>query len=131
MYEKIFGEKFAAQIYGESMEKTRSKFYDRYRDKKHCLVRLTEAQDAFFENIDRDPDAYTGVNVPTLILTGEQDRAIPPWQQEKLLAILPNSRQILLPESGHMTYLERSDIFWPNVLRFLAAKSTDFLALAS
>jgi pimeloyl-ACP methyl ester carboxylesterase len=126
LYEKIFGENFARQIYGDSMERTRTKFFDRYQDKKHCLIRLTEAQDPFFENIDRDPEAYRHIMTPTLILTGEEDRAIPKWQQTKLLDILPNCRQILLPKSGHMTYLERPDIFWPTVKSFFAAKSTDF-----
>lgn len=123
LYEKIFGENFARQIYGASMEHTRSKFFDRYRDKKHCLIRLTKAQNLFFANIDQDPEAYRQVMTPTLILTGEQDRAIPQWQQVKLLDILPNSRQIMLPDCGHLTYLERPDIFWPTVKRFFAAKS--------
>jgi len=122
MYEKIFGENFASQVYGEDMERTRRKFYDRYHDKTYCLIRLTEAQDPFFANIDHDPDAYRNIVTPTLILTGEQDRALPPWQQKKLLDILPNSKQIMLPECGHLTYLERPDIFWPTVKRFLAAK---------
>jgi pimeloyl-ACP methyl ester carboxylesterase len=126
MYEKIFGEKFAQKVYGESMEQTRRKFYDRYHDKVYCLVRLTEAQDPFFEHIDNDPDAYRNVRTPTLILTGEQDRALPRWQQEKLVDILPNSRQIFVPECGHLTYLERPDIFWPTVKSFLAAKSIMF-----
>jgi pimeloyl-ACP methyl ester carboxylesterase len=126
MYEKIFGEKFAQMVYGKSSERTRFKFYDRYKDRKHCLIRLTEAQDPFFENIDRDPDAYRGVTTPTLVFTGEQDRALPPWQQRKLLGILPNARQIMVPESGHLTYLERPDIFWPAVKAFLAAKSVEF-----
>ena len=129
MYEKIFGEKFAQMVYGESSERTRLKFYDRYGDRKHCLIRLTEAQDPFFENIDNDPDAYRGVTTPTLIFTGEQDRALPPWQQRKLLDILPNSRQIMVPESGHLTYLERPDIFWPAVKAFWRAKSVVLLPM--
>jgi 3-oxoadipate enol-lactonase len=126
LYEKVFGEPFAQKIYGVSHERTRAKLYGRYNDKKHCLIRLTEAQDPFFENIDSDPDAYRDIETPTLILTGEQDRAIPPWQQRKLLDILPNSRQIMLPKSGHMTYLERPGIFWPTVRRFFQAKAVAF-----
>ncbi len=126
LYEKIFGEKLARKIYGPAMEDGRLKFYDRYKDRKYCLIRLTEAQDPFFENIDRDPDAYRKVMTPTLILTGEQDRAIPPWQQVKLVDILPNCRQIMLPECGHMTYMERPDIFWPTLRKFFPAKSTEF-----
>jgi len=126
MYEKVFGEKFATMVYGKSSEQTRLKFYDRYHDRKYCLIRLTEAQDPFFENIDNNPAAYRDVTTPTLIFTGEQDRALPPWQQRKLLDILPNSRQIMVPESGHLTYLERPDLFWPAVKAFFKAKSIDF-----
>ena len=126
LYEKIFGEEFATRIHGQAMETGRQKFHDRYKDRKYCLVRLTEAQDPFFETIDEDPDAYRNIMTPTLVLTGEQDRAIPPWQQEKLKSILPNSRQVFLPGCGHMTYMERPDIFWPTVREFFSVKSVDF-----
>lgn len=126
IYEKIFGENLATQVYGEHMERTRSKLFGRYHDKIYCLIRLTEAQNPFFENITRDPQTYRSVMTPTLIFTGEQDRAIPPWQQKKLLDILPNSKQIMVPESGHLTYLERPDIFWPTVKKFFDVKTVDF-----
>lgn len=126
LYEKIFSEKFARRIYGEKMEKGRRNFFDRYRDKRYCLIRLTEAQDPFFDLIKREPEAYRNIRTPTLILTGAEDRAIPPWQQAKLLNILPNCRQILLPECGHMTYMEKPEIFWPALKSFFAAKTVDF-----
>ncbi len=88
-------------------------------------IRLTEAQNPFFAVIDNDPEAYRHIRTPTLILTGDQDRAIPPWQQVKLLEILPNARQVL-PGSGHMVYMERPDIFWPTVRAFVTAKSVTF-----
>lgn len=126
LYEKIFGEQMATQIYGATMEKMRTNFYERYCDKKHSLIRLTEAQNPFFENIDRDPNVYRHIQTPTLILTGDQDRAIPPWQQNKLLSILPNCRQIMCPGSGHLTYQETPELFWSTVIKFLAAKSIQF-----
>jgi pimeloyl-ACP methyl ester carboxylesterase len=126
LYEKTFGENISKKIYGEAMERGRQKFYDRYKEKKYCLVRLTEAQDPFFENIDHDPNAYRNVQTPTLILTGEQDRAIPPWQQVKMVDILPNSRMLMVPECGHMTYMEQPDFFWPTIRKFFEAKSVHF-----
>lgn len=126
LYEKTFGENLATKIYGEAMERGRMKFYDRYKDKKYCLVRLTEAQDPFFKNIDNDPNAYRNIQTPTLILTGEQDRAIPPWQQKKLEDILPNSRQIMLPDCGHMTYMEKPNLVWSTLRKFFPTKSIDF-----
>ncbi len=121
MYEKIFGEAFASRLYGDKLERMRQGFFGDYHGKEYCLIRLTEAQNPFFARIDADPDAYRGIRTPTLILTGDQDRAIPPWQQDKLLEILPNARQIIVPGSGHMTYMERPDIFWPAVRAFWAA----------
>jgi len=44
LYDKIYGEDLARQTYGNIMEKTRKSFYDRYHDKRHSLIRLTEAQ---------------------------------------------------------------------------------------
>jgi pimeloyl-ACP methyl ester carboxylesterase len=126
MYEKIYGENLAHAVYGENMEATRRKFYNRYADQQYCLIRLTEAQDPFFVLIDREPGAYCHIQTPVLILTGDQDRAIPLWQQRKLPGILPNSRQIILPECGHLTYLERPDLFWPLVRAFMAAKTPHF-----
>jgi len=126
MYEKIYGESLARAIYGEQMEATRQKFYKRYADKRWCLIRLTEAQKPFFENIDKDPNAYRGIMTPTILLTGDQDRAIPYWQQAKIPQILPNCRQIMVKDSGHMTYLEQPEFFWTTVKRFMAAKTTGF-----
>ena len=126
LYEKIFGEELATQLYGVTMEKMRLNFYERYKDSKHSLIRLTEAQNPFFENIDRDPKAYRHIQTPALILTGDQDRAIPTWQQNKLLDILPNSRQVMVPGSGHLTYQEKPEMFWHTVKKFFAAKSVGF-----
>jgi len=126
LYEKIFGEELATQLYGATMEKMRLNFYERYKDSKHSLIRLTEAQNLFFENIDRDPNAYRHIQTPVLILTGDQDRAIPVWQQNKLLDILPNSRQVMVPGSGHLTYQEKPEMFWRTVKKFFAAKAVGF-----
>lgn len=126
MYEKIFGEAFASRLYGDRLERMRQGFFTDYHGKEYCLVRLTEAQNPFFARIDADPDLYRSIQTPTLLLTGDQDRAIPPWQQAKLLDILPNARQIIVPGSGHMTYMERPDVFWPAVRRFFQEKSVDW-----
>jgi pimeloyl-ACP methyl ester carboxylesterase len=126
MYEKIFGEAFASRLYGDKLERMRQGFFADYHGKEYCLVRLTEAQNPFFARIDADPDLYRAVQTPTLLLTGDQDRAIPPWQQAKLLEILPNARQIILPGSGHMTYMERPDLFWPAVRRLFERKAVDW-----
>jgi pimeloyl-ACP methyl ester carboxylesterase len=126
MYEKIFSERFVKNIPDEQLAAMRQRFYDRWVDYRYCLIRLTEAQDPFFANIEERVAGYREVMAPTLIMAGAHDRAIPLWQQDKLADVFPNSRYELVPESGHVVYIERPDIFFPALKRFMAAKSVKF-----
>ena len=125
MYEKIFGESFV-QAFRDQLESMRQKFHDRYKDKMHCLIRLTEAQDPLFASLDELGPQYRAIRTPALIMAGAEDRAIPPWVQEKLVSILPNARFERVEDSGHVVYLEKPDAFFGNLLKFTRAKSTDF-----
>lgn len=122
LYEKIFGERFLLAIPPETFEAMRLRFEERYLDRIHSLVRLTLAQDPFFDGLEARLPEYRAVTTPTLILAGEQDRAIPIWAQAKLAEVFLNSRFELLPEAGHVVYLERRDLFFPRLLRFLASR---------
>lgn len=122
MYEKIFGERFLRAIDPAQFEAMRQRFEERYIDRIHSLTRLTEAQNPFFAGLEERLDEYRAVTTPTLILAGEQDRAIPLWAQAKLADVFPNSRYELIPEAGHVVYLERRDLFFPRLRRFLAAR---------
>ena len=122
MYEKIFGEAFVLK-YKESLDGMRRRFFDRFKDRRHCLVRLTEAQDRFFAALDGRMPEYRAIGTPTLVMAGAEDRAIPPWVQRKLTGILPNSRFELVADSGHCVYIEQPDVFFGNLRRFAAAKS--------
>jgi pimeloyl-ACP methyl ester carboxylesterase len=126
MYERIFGEAFVRKVTRAGLEPMRKRFDERYRDQVHCLIRLTEAQDPFFAAVEPRLADYRAVTTPTLVMPGEQDRAIPLWAQRKLLEVFPRSRWLEIPEAGHVVYLERPDVFFPTLKRFMAAKSIDF-----
>ncbi len=126
MYEKIFGEAFAAAIPPESFEAMRQRFYDRYIDHRHCLIRLTEAQDPFFGALEENMAGYCAIETPTVLIAGSQDRALPLWQQKKILDIVPNSRWLEIPGAGHVVYLESPDLFFGSLRRFFEMKSIDF-----
>lgn len=125
MYEKIFGETFVRTV-RDSLDGMRQRFYERYRDQRHSLIRLTEAQNPFFENLDANLAGYRAIRTPTLIMAGEQDRAIPPWVQRKITAILPCTRFDAVPECGHVVYLERPDLFFGRLTSFVNARTLDF-----
>jgi YD repeat-containing protein len=128
MYEKIFGEPFVRRVTRAGLEPMRQRFRERYQNDIHCLVRLTEAQEEYFGEIDNRMREYRAVTTPTLIMPGEQDRAIPLWAQKKMLDIFPNSRWLMILECGHVAYLERPDVFFPTLRAFMKAKSTRFVA---
>jgi 3-oxoadipate enol-lactonase len=125
MYEKIFGESFVRKL-GDSMETMRVRFYERYKDQRHALVRLTEAQHPFFGTLDANLPGYRAIRTPTLIMAGEHDRAIPPWVQKKLTGILPCTRYEVVADCGHVVYLERPDVFFGSLRKFVQAKTLAF-----
>ena len=125
MYEKIFGEAFVL-AFKDKLDGMRQRFFDRFKDRRHCLIRLTEAQDRLFAALDGRMPEYRAIETPTLIMAGAEDRAIPPWVQRKLCGILPNHRFELVGDSGHCVYIEQPAAFFGNLERFAAAKSLDF-----
>jgi 3-oxoadipate enol-lactonase len=125
MYEKIFGEAFVLKVQ-DRLDLMRERFFERFKDRRHCLIRLTEAQDPFFAALDERMPEYRAILTPTLIMAGAEDRAIPPWVQQKLCAVLPNHRFELVAESGHCVYIEQPAVFFENLKRFARAKSLAF-----
>jgi pimeloyl-ACP methyl ester carboxylesterase len=126
LYEKIFGEPFLRRTAPDALEAMRQRFHERYRERVHCLVRLTEAQDPFFADLEANLPAYGRVIAPTLVVAGSQDRAIPLWQQRRVGEVLPDTRLEVLEGAGHVVYLERREAFFGLVRAFLRAGSTAF-----
>lgn len=130
MYEKIFGEDFVRAV-RPRLEAMRQSFEARWKDKIHCLIRLTEAQDPLFAALEENGAAYRAIETPTLIMAGAEDRAIPPGVQRKIADILPNTRFELVPGAGHVVYLEKPDHFFDNLKRLAREKSLAAFAPAS
>jgi pimeloyl-ACP methyl ester carboxylesterase len=126
LYEKIFGEPFVRRIGRGALEPMRARFEERYKNSIHSLVRLTEAQEEYFGELDNRMPEYRAVTTPTLIMPGEQDRAIPLWAQKKMLDIFPNSRWLPILECGHVAYLEQPAQFFGTLKAFMRAKSVEF-----
>jgi pimeloyl-ACP methyl ester carboxylesterase len=126
MYEKIFCETFLRKLSEDQLQAMRERFFERYVNRTHCLIRLTEAQDTFFSVLDENLPGFRAISTPTLILAGDQDRAIPQWVQKKLCSILPNTRFELVEDCGHVVYLERPEIFFGKLKQLMRRKSLAF-----
>lgn len=76
--------------------------------------------------LDDNLPGYRAIATPTLIMAGAQDRAIPPWVQNKLCGILPCTRYEPVEDCGHVVYLERPEVFFGNLKAFARAKRLSF-----
>jgi len=126
LYEKIFGETFVRRV-GAQLAVMCQKMVERYTPLRHCLIRLTAAQDRLFADLDQNLTGYCAIRVPTLIMAGAEDRTIPPWVQKKICSILPNTRYEAIPDSGHVVYLEKPALFFGALKAFAKARSLDFV----
>jgi 3-oxoadipate enol-lactonase len=61
------------------------------------------------------------ITVPTLILVGEYDVADNHAQAGAVEALMPNAKRVVVPDSGHLLYLERPDAFVGLVTPFAKA----------
>ncbi|HUO87251.1 MAG TPA: alpha/beta hydrolase [Thermoanaerobaculia bacterium] len=126
LYEKIFGEDFLRRTDAATLETIRQRFHERYRDRVHSLIRLTEAQDPFFAALDANLPRYRAIATPTLLVAGGEDRAIPLHQQRQIREVLPDLRWEVLAGAGHVVYLERREAFFSILRAFVGARSTGF-----
>lgn len=62
---------------------------------------------------------YNSLSIPVLLLWGEHDRVVKPWQGEYLHRELPNSHLILIPDCGHNPHEERPDTTFGLIKDFL------------
>src|SRR5690606_29835575 len=63
-------------------------------------------------------DRLRALEQPTLVLHGDRD-PIPVAVAESLVALLPNARLEVMPDSGHMPFWEQPRHFFSSVERFL------------
>ena len=60
------------------------------------------------------------IKVPTLITVGDHDECAPSLSRE-MNALIPGSKLVVLPESGHMTFADQPRLFLEAVQSFLSA----------
>lgn len=128
LYVQIFSETFFRQV-EPMLDRMKEKLQERYADRKRALVRIIETQDKYMENVKTKQDEYKKINVPTLIMCGDEDLVLPPWVQKKIAEVIDNSKFILVENCGHVVYIEKMQLYFANMKKLMKAKSLDFEAL--
>lgn len=60
-----------------------------------------------------------GIDVPVLVLVGEEDQVTPPTDAEAMAEALPDARLVRVPGAGHLLPLERPEAVAGELLSFL------------
>ncbi|GAC1323774.1 MAG: alpha/beta hydrolase [Chloroflexota bacterium] len=59
------------------------------------------------------------IAAPTLVLAGSEDRVVPPRNAELLAEKIQNARLGMMPDAGHLVFIEQAERFNAAVLQFL------------
>ncbi len=64
----------------------------------------------------------TEIQVPTLVITGENDTVVPPKSQAELARLIPGSQHKIIKDTGHAVTVEKPDRYNQLLLEFLASQ---------
>ena len=80
-----------------------------------ALIRLSQSS----KDVDV-LDRVSEIEVPTLLVGGSRDYLTPVYEMEKIHERMPNSRMMIIKDSGHASFFEKPDEFVTAVLGFIA-----------
>jgi pimeloyl-ACP methyl ester carboxylesterase len=92
-----------------------------------------QGQAAHYRNIEQNDQRYTDevqprygeINVPTLILWGEDDQWLPVRQARELHGLLPNSRLSTIADAGHLVQYDAPATVIAALMTFLDRRSAE------
>ncbi|HEX5109352.1 MAG TPA: alpha/beta fold hydrolase [Vicinamibacterales bacterium] len=81
-------------------------------------VAIVDSTRAMLTREDAGPLLPT-LNLPALVIVGEEDTMTPPEEAERMASALPRATLVRLPRAGHMSNMEAPEAFNDAVRRFL------------
>ncbi len=115
---------------GVLRNRTFLQFLERARRDYQRLSRTPDQYDAFVAQISRmwrtqprwTRQELSGITVPTAIVAGDHDEAIPRAQTDYIASAIPGAKEIILPDTSHFALLQAPDEYSRAVLDFIDAK---------
>lgn len=88
---------------------------------------MTRAQGDWLENLSVNEDhsmftkfdAYNSLEMPVLLIWGDQDNITPLWQGQALVNFFKKAQLQVIKDTGHIPYLEKTDEFNEKLMGFL------------
>lgn len=116
-----YAEAFAPAVVGSTTRERRPRVVAAVREmiRSNPVRGMVGAQLAMLGRTDTT-GALAGIEVPTLVVGGEEDPLTPPSTMRDLADRIPGARLALIPEAGHVVNLENPDAFDRELAEFLA-----------
>jgi len=114
-------EEMIPKLLGETTQRSRAEVIDQVRSL--VLSNSSEAIAGSVRALMSRPDStplLPTIHVPTFILVGAEDTVTPPALSEKMHNAIAGSELTVIPEAGHLTNLERPNLFNAALARFLS-----------
>lgn len=82
------------------------------------ITALVTAQETIRDRVDSRP-TLAAIDVPVLVLVGDEDRLTPPADAEAMAGALTTARLTRIPDAGHLAPLERPETVARELVSFL------------
>ena len=82
------------------------------------ITALVTAQETIRDRVDSRP-TLAAIDVPVLVLVGDEDRLTPPADAEAMVGTLTTARLTRIPDAGHLAPLERPEPVARELVTFL------------
>ncbi len=116
-------EAFLPKLVGETTKREDPELVERLRERILATSPKGIAQALYGLGARSDSrDTLGQVQVPTLVVVGEEDVLTPPAEAEAMAAAIPGSRVAVIPRAGHLSNLERPSAYDDVLARFLDAQ---------
>jgi pimeloyl-ACP methyl ester carboxylesterase len=100
------------------MQSLRAKIYKKIDAEDYLAT--PELQKTFLNVVNEDlTEDVKKINIPTLILTGENDTDTPVVMGKKMHTLIPDSSFRILPNSGHFSFVDQPEQFVEIVKKFI------------
>lgn len=112
---------FVPGTFSEKTRATKPEYFTKTleRCKSNNPVGVKGAQIAMLSRLSTD-EFLPEIQIPTLVLVGEEDALTPPEVMQKMADKIPDSRFAVIPNAGHMSPLENPTGFNKHLERFLS-----------
>jgi pimeloyl-ACP methyl ester carboxylesterase len=108
------------KLLGETTKRTRPAVAEQVRSL--ALASSADAIAGAIRALMTRPDStplLSSIHVPTLIVVGDEDTLTPPSASEEMQRAIAGSELVRIPQAGHLSNLERPDLFNAALAAFL------------